>query len=142
MQSTQPPGLYKKFEVHRTDGRDQPGGDRAGAEYIVLDLTYCPFARAAALAYADKMAADYPQAAAELRAVIAALPPFPLKPHQQRVVDEKAELDERLQKLDAFTRTPAFERLDEPERGRLIEQAGLMVRYSKILGTRIAAFNT
>lgn len=142
MQSTQPPGLYKKFEVNRTDGRDQPGGDRTGAEYIVLDLTYCPFARAAALAYADKMAADYPQAAAELQAVIAALPPFPLKPHQQRVVDEKAELDERLQKLDAFTRTPTFDRLDGNERSLMLSQAEAMLRYSKILGARIEAFNT
>ena len=142
MQSTQPPGLYKKFNVSRTDGRDQPGGDRAGAEYIVLDLTYCPFARAAALVYADKMAVDYPQAAAELREVIAALPPFPLKPHQQRVVDEKVELDERLQKLDTFTRTTTFERLNEDERSLLLAQASAMVKYSKILGERIKTFNT
>ena len=142
MQSTQPPGLYKKFEVHRTDGRDQPGGDRAGAEYIVLDLTHCQFARAAALVYADKMARIYPQAADELRAVIAALPPFPLEPHQQRVVDEKAELDERLAKLDTFTHTAAFERLDGDERSRLLEQANLMTRYSAVLRERIAAFNT
>ncbi len=30
-----------------------------------------------------------------------------LQPHQQRVLDEKAQLDERLAKLDAFTGTPA-----------------------------------
>lgn len=142
MQSTQPPGLYRKFEVHRTDGRDQPGGDRAGAEYIVLDLTYCPFARAAALVYADKMAVDYPQAAAELRAVIAELPPFTLKPHQQRVVGERAELDERIEKLNAFINTETFGRLDDDERGRMLAQLDAMLRYSKILGARISAFNT
>ena len=142
MQSTQPPGLYKKFEVQRTDGRDQPGGDRTGAEYIVLDLTYCPFARAAALAYADKMARIYPQAADELRAVVAALPSLPLEPHQQRVVDEKAELDERFAKLNAFTLTATFERLDGDERSRLLEQANLMTKYSAVLRARIAAFNT
>jgi len=71
--STQPPGLYKKFEVYRTDGRDQPGGDRAGARYIVLDLTYDGHARAAALAYAAEVAAEYPQLAVEMRAFVEAL---------------------------------------------------------------------
>ena len=139
--STQPEGRYHKFEVRRVDGRDQPGGDREGAEYMVLDLTHCPFARAAGLLYADKMAVEYPKAAAEFRAMIEGLPPFPLKPHQQRVVEEKAELDERIAKLDTFTRTSTFGRLDERERTCLLEQANVMMRYAKILGTRIANFN-
>lgn len=71
--STQPPGLYKKFEVYRTDGRDQLGGDRAGARYIVLDLTYDKHSRAALLAYADAVAVDYPVLAVEMKALADAL---------------------------------------------------------------------
>jgi hypothetical protein len=63
-----------------------------------------------------------------------------LAPHQQRVVDEKAELDERLEKLIAFTRTPIFAGLDAEERNRLDQQAATMAMYSDILGDRIAAF--
>ncbi|WP_157651725.1 crAss001_48 related protein [Burkholderia ubonensis] len=63
-----------------------------------------------------------------------------LAPHQQRVVDEKAELDERLSKLNAFFGTPIFTGLDENERERLSAQARVMGEYSSILGDRIAAF--
>lgn len=70
-------GLYRKFLVHRVDGRDQPGGDREGAEYIVLDLTYCDHSRTAALAYADAVEQDYPILAESLRVRIASLPPVP-----------------------------------------------------------------
>ncbi len=63
-----------------------------------------------------------------------------LAPRQQRVVDEKAELDERLEKLVAFTRTTIFAGLDVEERNRLDQQAATMAMYSDILGDRIAAF--
>lgn len=64
-----------------------------------------------------------------------------LQPHQQRVVDEKAELDEKLDNLMAFTCTsPIFETLPTAEKGRLLEQRRVMHEYSKILGERIAAF--
>jgi hypothetical protein len=63
-----------------------------------------------------------------------------LLPHQQRVVDEKAELDERLRKLMTFTVTPTFAALDEAERNRLAQQAATMAMYSDILADRIAAF--
>lgn len=75
--STQPPGIYRKFDVRRVDGRDAPGGDREGAEYIVLDLTYDEHARTAALAYASAIQPDYPNAAADIHDKIAALPPIP-----------------------------------------------------------------
>ncbi|WP_137009579.1 hypothetical protein [Aquitalea aquatilis] len=54
-------GLYPKFIVNRTDGRDQPGGDRHGASYFVLDMTHDKFAPSALLAYANACATDYPQ---------------------------------------------------------------------------------
>lgn len=63
-----------------------------------------------------------------------------LQPHQQRVVDEKRELDERLEKLNAFFRTPTFHGLDGVEQGRLGRQAGIMMQYSAVLAERIAAF--
>jgi hypothetical protein len=63
-----------------------------------------------------------------------------MQPHQQRVVDEKAELDERLEKLVAFSKTPVFAGLDSAERNRLSKQAEAMTMYSHILFDRIAAF--
>jgi hypothetical protein len=64
---TENAGFYRKFIVHRVDGRDQPGGDRAGADYFTLDLTHDPYARVAVLAYADACEAALPVLAADLR---------------------------------------------------------------------------
>jgi hypothetical protein len=63
-----------------------------------------------------------------------------LQPHQQRVVTEKAELDEKLAKLLAFFQTPIFAGLSEAEQTRLRNQARFMDGYSAVLGERIAAF--
>jgi hypothetical protein len=63
-----------------------------------------------------------------------------MEAHQQRVVDEKADLDERLSKLCAFHGTSIFNGLDSAEQERLIKQADIMAEYSCILGDRIAAF--
>jgi hypothetical protein len=63
-----------------------------------------------------------------------------MKPHQQRVVEEKAELDAKMEKLGAFLGTPAYAGLSEAERSRLRSQALFMVGYSVILGERIEAF--
>jgi hypothetical protein len=64
-----------------------------------------------------------------------------MQPHQQRVVDEKAELDSKLDKLKAFTQTPIYAGLDQFERERLSRQQGIMYDYSGVLGERIHAFN-
>jgi len=65
-----------------------------------------------------------------------------MQPHQQRVVDEKTELDDKREKLGAFIQTnPIFGKLDEAERERLVRQHSCMTEYSDILGERIAAFN-
>ena len=62
-------------------------------------------------------------------------------PHQERVVSEKHDLDEKLNKLKAFIETsPTFKALPEDERGRLNQQFDCMAEYSSILGQRIAAF--
>ena len=65
-----------------------------------------------------------------------------MAPHQERVVTEKAELDEKLSKLTAFTtmQNATFASLPNAEKARLIEQREVMERYSTILGERIAAF--
>ena len=65
-----------------------------------------------------------------------------LAPHQQRVVDEKRELDEKLQKLTAFINSESFATIvqDAEERGRLVCQEEIMKDYSAVLGERIAAF--
>lgn len=63
-----------------------------------------------------------------------------LQPHQQRVVDEKAELDEKLAKLSAFFDTPIYAGLSNAEQHRLHGQSVAMKAYSDILGQRIEAF--
>ena len=62
------------------------------------------------------------------------------QPHQQRVVDEKTELDDRRSKLAAFLYTGTFEALDAAERERLEKQLRLMTSYSDVLAERIKAF--
>lgn len=64
-----------------------------------------------------------------------------LQPHQQRVVDEKTELDDKLNKLRAFLEGKARELVDAAEFRRLRLQADAMSVYSEVLGERIAAFS-
>ena len=63
-------GLYPKFKVSRIDGRDQLGGDRVGADYLVLDLTFDAHASTAALAYADICREGYPKLADDIVAKV------------------------------------------------------------------------
>ena len=65
-----------------------------------------------------------------------------LAPHQQRVVQEKEELDEKLSKLSAFIDSPNFTITvkDENEIARLVCQEEIMKDYSEILAERITAF--
>ena len=60
--------------------------------------------------------------------------------HQQRVITEKAELDEKLSKLVAFYDTGIYRNLDPDEQERLTRQGDIMAEYSCLLGDRIAAF--
>jgi hypothetical protein len=62
-------------------------------------------------------------------------------PHQKRVVQEKAELDEKVAKLDAFiAESETFKGLPADEKKRLLRQLVYMESYSAILAQRIAAF--
>jgi hypothetical protein len=62
--------------------------------------------------------------------------------YQQRVLDEKGDLDEKMTKLEAFAGTGLFAGLDIAEQSRLMAQYGAMRAYSASLGERIAAFAT
>jgi predicted nucleic acid-binding Zn-ribbon protein len=61
-------------------------------------------------------------------------------PHQQRVVDEKKELDDRREKLGKFKNGDLFASLPWEEQERLNTQAHLMTMLSAVLGERIANF--
>jgi len=63
------------------------------------------------------------------------------QPFQQRVIDEKRELDEKVAKLQTFTTSAAFEMLPWEERARMLRQHMYMVGYSQVLRERIAAFD-
>jgi hypothetical protein len=66
-----------------------------------------------------------------------------LQPHQQRVVNEKADLDGRLAKLRAFCAAigGTFDSLPTEEKQRLTRQEELMSELSAVLGERIEAFS-
>ena len=67
----------------------------------------------------------------------------PARPvYQQRVIDEKAEMDDRLTKLSAFIDAGkgAMQTVPAEEFVRMLVQSGIMKEYSEILGERIAAF--
>lgn len=61
-------------------------------------------------------------------------------PHQQRVVDEQKELDDKRSKLTVFIGSPVFATLNDNERRLLTEQCNVMTSYHCILTSRILAF--
>jgi hypothetical protein len=66
-----------------------------------------------------------------------------MKPHQQRVVDEQAELDDKIVKLTEFINcnfSDLFKALPDDEQRRLRSQKNAMETYSQILGERIDNF--
>lgn len=63
-----------------------------------------------------------------------------LKPHQIRVLGEKAELDDKRAKLIAFIQSPFFENVEASERAHLTRQITIMDDYSAVLGERICEF--
>ena len=63
-----------------------------------------------------------------------------MKPYQERVIEEKMELDEKIVKLLAFIEGPLFSALSDDERRRMHRQLRAMGDYSDALNERIAAF--
>jgi len=67
-------GLFRKFDVRRVDGSDQPGGKHHGCTYFVLDLDHDPHARQALVAYAAACESTHPALSADLRTKWGAVP--------------------------------------------------------------------
>lgn len=63
-----------------------------------------------------------------------------MQPFQQRVVDEKSELDIKVAKLKTFMEHETFGNLSTDEQVRMHRQVAAMTEYSTVLGERIAAF--
>ena len=63
-----------------------------------------------------------------------------MKPHQERVVQERKDLDEKITKLDEFIDGEIFKTLPKDEQDRLVAQSAAMTNYSDILHARISAF--
>lgn len=63
-----------------------------------------------------------------------------METYQQRVVEEKQELDGRRDRLTTFIASKSFDNLDPAEQERMSRQLTVMTEYSDILGERIAAF--
>ena len=62
-----------------------------------------------------------------------------LEPHQYRLLNERAELRDRLEKLDLFIHSDAFPCVPPPECDRLQRQASHMGEYLNVLNERVAA---
>lgn len=60
---------------------------------------------------------------------------------QKRVIEEKNDLDGRLERLDGFIGKSLYGAASRAEQERLCRQAGLMRDYSAVLGERIGAFD-
>ena len=65
-----------------------------------------------------------------------------MQDYQQRVVEEREALAEKLQKLTAFIVSGKFSELDAAERTRLLWQQSAMNSYRAALAQRIAAFES
>lgn len=63
-----------------------------------------------------------------------------LQPHQQRVVEERDQLQERTVKLRAFFATETFGSLEKEERDDLVRQSAIMGQYLAVLGRRVERF--
>ena len=65
-----------------------------------------------------------------------------MKQFQQRVVDEKAALEEKISNLTKFLDGETFKTLPVEEQDRMKRQLHIMGEYSAVLGERIAAFES
>lgn len=60
-------GLYRKYEIRRTDGSSEPGGKHEHCTYFVLDMEHDPAAVDALDAYRIACREAYPVLSEELR---------------------------------------------------------------------------
>lgn len=64
-----------------------------------------------------------------------------MEDYHKRVIAEKWDLDEKIERLVNFMGSPKIHDVEPVERDRLRAQLGAMSEYSAILGMRIAAFS-
>lgn len=63
-----------------------------------------------------------------------------MQPFQQRVIDEKNELSEKVDNLEKFTGGSFYPTLPAAEQARLYRQLLIMQLYEQVLAERISAF--
>jgi len=66
--------------------------------------------------------------------------PTEFQPHQQRVIEERAEIAGRASALSTFLGSETFAGLSQAEKECLSRQSDIMVQYRIVLDERIAAF--
>jgi hypothetical protein len=60
--------------------------------------------------------------------------------YKQRVVDERMALNDKIDRLAAFVKTPVFTDMDDEDRSLLTQQLRTMRNYLDILDDRITRF--
>lgn len=63
-----------------------------------------------------------------------------MEPYQQRVLDEKSELDIKINALRNFFSNPIYSTMSQQDQDLLQQQLLAMETYSQVLGLRIARF--
>jgi hypothetical protein len=63
-----------------------------------------------------------------------------LEAHQERVLEERTQLNDRLLKLDSFLYTEKFNCLSMDDQDLLVQQQRIMTEYLDVLDQRIANF--
>jgi hypothetical protein len=64
-----------------------------------------------------------------------------MEEYQQRVIDEKTELDKKIENLKNFFSNPIYLTLSEEQQSLLYCQHQIMGAYSTVLARRIKLFN-
>lgn len=104
--SAEQQGMFRKFEVRRVDGSDQPGGKHYGCRYFVLDLNHDPHAPPAMRAYAAACRATHPQLAADIEAEFGAQAAQAdvrgAARTDEKIVQQTEELAAELARLDGY----------------------------------------
>lgn len=63
-----------------------------------------------------------------------------MEDYQKRVIDEKKELDSKIEKLNSFFETATYNSMEYDDRKLLLDQSDAMSKYSEILEERINKF--
>jgi hypothetical protein len=63
-----------------------------------------------------------------------------MQAHQQRVIQEEADLSDKIDRLIVFTKQSVFESLPQSEQNLLREQLDYMTQYHDVLKRRIQTF--